>query len=92
MESEELQTLEERLKAQEDALALHYWRMGRDMLALAETQRQEIDRLTDEIVCSRLALSRLRGELPCPACETPNAPQNNFCRHCGVRLHDEPSQ
>ncbi len=88
-EQSQLQQLSTEIdQLERDILALRN-QADHKMHHLAEETTLKINRLTDQMIISKLRLARLRGDVRCPVCQMPNKKDNPACLFCGQALNEK---
>ena len=83
---EEIARVEGRLCRLEEALEQRYRDLGNGLLAIADQEQREINRLVDAVIVARKELSRARCDIQCVHCMTMNPMQSKYCHTCGTKL------
>lgn len=78
--------MEEELNLLESTLQRKYTDIGKSILELAESEKNEVNRLVEQIIDTKQKLSNVKGEIPCDGCMARNAPDSQFCKRCGKPL------
>jgi len=78
--------LEEKVNKIEYELQKHYLEMGKSILEIAETEKKQIDYLTDSLIDARKQLSAMKEEIQCQECMTLNEKGSHYCKSCGKKL------
>ncbi len=60
-----------------------------ERMHLTEQTNGQIDRLTDLLIAKKLRLSKLHGDVRCPACQMINPRAHRTCRFCGQDMDDD---
>lgn len=89
VEPAEILRLEETLLGLQEALYERYCQTGKQMIEVANTEKQAIDQLVDEIIRVRNRMATLRLEKRCAYCDTLNEQDSIYCKRCGHPMHKE---
>lgn len=81
--------LEETLQGLQNQLFEHYCMTGKQLIEVAQAEKETIDQLVDEIIRVRKQLATVRKEKICTHCEAPNDQDSNFCKRCGQPIEKE---
>ena len=78
--------LEEDLALLEAELSDRYYQLGKCVYEAADRRIEEIGRLVDRLVETRVKLSGVKEQTVCLSCLAPNPRDNAYCGKCGTRL------
>jgi cytochrome c-type biogenesis protein CcmH/NrfF len=85
-DEEAILCLEQEVMAMEQAMEALYVQAAKSLLQQAEQTSKKANSLTDALIRKKSQLSRLRGDIRCPACQTVNLYNSRFCSFCGKKL------
>ena len=88
-ESKQVFLLEDDLTVLEKELGDKYYQLGKYIYELSERRMDEIDRLVNRLVETKVKLSQLKRQCICAYCLGSNPKENKYCGICGKELEQE---
>lgn len=88
-DSKKIANLEELLIRKEISLQELYSQIGKSIMEIAISERENVDKLVDEIIEIRRQTAAARRDIECPLCTAQNQADSRFCRKCGAPLEGE---